>query len=306
MGKKFVADPAIAKANLTEALETLKAGMASLDNVQTFTRHLAALGRGNLARYSVNNQILILVARPGATEVGGFKYWIGKGRTPLKGRGVRILAPAIFTKTREVENDETGETETVDVLIRRFRCVTVWDIQDTDGPAVAGPATTTEFLPAEAGALPFSTGPEAEEIARDLDSRLCAALASAYHCPVTEDARPGVYGSFYPAANRIAINRSFDAVSNCATVAHEGAHCVVHHTPDLAGGGYDVEEQVAEGSAFALLMREGLRTDRFSFSYIKGYHGNAKSVAALLGRISKVVNALVVAMGDESQEEVAA
>lgn len=307
---KFVADPAVAKANLSEALNTLKEGIASLDTVAGFTRHLVGASRGNLHRYSVNNQILILASRPGATEVGGFQHWVKRGRKPLAGRGVRILAPATFKKTVEVQDDDGNVTEE-ERTMRRFKTVTVWDVRDTDGPALPEQPEVggLEFQPDTPGALPFSVGPEAESLAREVDAILCLALENIYNCPVSENnSDPRHYGCFYPAANAIHIHRAgHDAVTNASTVAHEGAHCVIHHTPDLKGGGYDVEEQIAEGAAFAYLCRHGLRTDRFSFGYIKQYGGNGKAVAALLGRIGKVTAALVAAVeGKQDEEGVAA
>lgn len=292
---KFRADPEVAKQNLAEALETLRRGVAALDSVEGFTRHLSRSSRGNLLRYSVNNQILILSQRPGATEVGGFRHWIGKGRKPLAGRGIRILAPATYHKTVTVEHED-GTAEDVDQLRLRFRTVTVWDIRDTDGPVVPVPA------PQVAGEeLPFSDGDEATTRALALDAALCTGLAETYGCRVEEGREGKAYGVFYPVDNRILVNREHDAVTNAATVAHEAAHAVVHHTQTNSGN-YAVEEQVAEGVSFAYLCRHGLRTDRFSFSYIKDYHGNAKSIAALLGRIGTVVAALVAITEGTSEE----
>jgi len=301
---KFVADPAVAKANLSEALQTLKDGIAALDTVQGFTNHLVRSSRGNLPRYSVNNQILILTARPGATEVGGFQHWIKKGRKPLAGRGVRILAPATFTRKVEVQ-DEDGNLTEEERTMRRFKTVTVWDIRDTDGPALPDAAPAT--IPAEIDGLRYSAGDEALILAQELDDELVVGLERTYHCPVDNVVLNGAYGRFFPNQNRIEVDRSrYDAVTNASTVAHEGAHCVMHHETTLAGGGYDVEEQIAEGAAFAYLCRHGLRTDRFSFGYIKMYGGNGKAVAALLGRIGKVTADLVAAVEGKQDGEVAA
>jgi hypothetical protein len=305
---KFVADPAVAKANLSEALQTLKDGIAALDSVAGFTAHLVRSSRGNLSRYSVNNQILILCKRPEATEVGGFQHWVKRGRKPLAGRGVRILAPATFTRKVEVQ-DEDGNLTEEERTMRRFKTVTVWDIADTDGPALPAPApaifTATE--PGTADPLPFSWGPEADDAAVTLDAELRLGLAQSYATLVKDETVPGAYGAFYPRENVIRITREgHDHVTNASTVAHEGSHAVMHHTPDLRGGGYDTEEQVAEGAAFAYLCRHGLRTDRFSFSYIRGYGGNGKAVAALLTRIGQVTQALVACVEGEQQGEVAA
>ena len=55
----------------------------------------SACGRVNgLARYSINNQLLIAVAMPDASYVCGFRAWLGLGYQVRKGeKAIRIMAP---------------------------------------------------------------------------------------------------------------------------------------------------------------------------------------------------------------------
>src|SRR3954449_4779089 len=57
-------------------------------------RWVRARARNGLARYSVSNLCLILLARPDASYVAGFKAWLDLGYCVRKGeRGLRIFAP---------------------------------------------------------------------------------------------------------------------------------------------------------------------------------------------------------------------
>src|SRR5205807_6176220 len=95
--------------------------------------------------YSFGNLCLIVSQRPEATRVAGYQAWRKLGRQVRKGeRGIRILAPC-RAKAREVESDE--ETRSAFRVIG-FRCVSVFDLSQTDGEPL--PAVESRSLEGDA------------------------------------------------------------------------------------------------------------------------------------------------------------
>jgi hypothetical protein len=71
---------------------------------------------------TVNNQLLIALARPDATFVAGFRSWLELGYQVGKGeKAIWILAPLKIKERDRVSGEETGETRTL------FRAVPVFD-----------------------------------------------------------------------------------------------------------------------------------------------------------------------------------
>ena len=78
--------------------------------------------RNGLARYSVNSQLLIALARPDATFVAGFRAWLELGCQVGKGeKAIWILAPLTIKERDRVSGEETGETRAL------FRAVSLFD-----------------------------------------------------------------------------------------------------------------------------------------------------------------------------------
>jgi hypothetical protein len=78
--------------------------------------------RSILARYSVNNQLLIALVRPDATFVAGFRAWLELGYQVDKGeKAIWILAPLKIKERDRASGEETGETRIL------FRAVPVFD-----------------------------------------------------------------------------------------------------------------------------------------------------------------------------------
>jgi len=58
--------------------------------------------------YSFNNQMLIAFQRPSATRIAGFHTWRKLGRHVVKGaKGIAILAPCVYRKKAESDNDDS-------------------------------------------------------------------------------------------------------------------------------------------------------------------------------------------------------
>ena len=90
------------------------------------------MAMGNLSRYSLNNQIYILMQNPDAKTVHGVKAWNNLGRTIKKGeKAIRIFAPIIKSEDKLDENGKpTGIRKDV---LHGYRRGYVFDISQTDG-----------------------------------------------------------------------------------------------------------------------------------------------------------------------------
>ena len=143
---------------IKEITDSIETGIRELFESDRFTSYLSTMSRFH--RYSVNNQILIHMQRPDATQVAGFNAWKDKfGRHVKKGeKGIQILAPTATMKkiqqtvldpdTKAPMLDEDGnvmtEEKTVRTVSNYFKPVTVFDVSQTEGkplPHLAMPLT---------------------------------------------------------------------------------------------------------------------------------------------------------------------
>src|SRR6266478_778078 len=128
----------------TDARERLAEAVEKLADSETFAAWLRA--RAAFHEYSFGNVCLIVSQRPDASRVAGYKAWQKLGRQVRKGEhGIRILAPC-RVKVAEWEGSE-GERGSAFRVVG-FRCVSVFDVQQTEGDAL--PAL--EYWPLEGDA----------------------------------------------------------------------------------------------------------------------------------------------------------
>src|SRR5215217_8657166 len=115
-----------------EAVELLDAGVERILDGEEFKRYLAFAARFH--RYSANNSLLILLQRPNATRVAGYRRWQELGRQVRRGEeGIRrIFAPNF----RTVEDEESGEKARI---LCSFKIVKVFDVSQTDPVSGAEP-----------------------------------------------------------------------------------------------------------------------------------------------------------------------
>src|ERR1017187_339871 len=131
-----------ARAKQTEIVDRLERGILELKSSTRWAEDLRAPARFH--RYSANNLMLILMQRPDATRVAGFRTWLDLGRHVRKGEnGIAILAPCVYGgQTRE--DQETGERLTTERRVVGFRVVHVFDVSQTDGDELPSPVTHLE------------------------------------------------------------------------------------------------------------------------------------------------------------------
>lgn len=111
------------KPTRSEKVAALKEELAEFE--EELDEEMRAEMYARVQGYSERNIMLIVMQRPDATEVRGFKAWLAVGRVVRKGEsGIQILAPA--GKQEKDENDPNSKERMF------FRIAHVFDITQTD------------------------------------------------------------------------------------------------------------------------------------------------------------------------------
>lgn len=236
----------------------LHEGVAALATSEDWQRWLAVAAK--FRRYSVHNTFLILLQKPDATRVAGYKTWQKLGRQVRKGeQGIAILAPV----TRTMVDEDTGEA------VRRvvaFRGATVFDVSQTDGE-------------------PLPEVPEvAEQIDGDEPDGLWDALArqaadAGFAVTLAGSDRVGhaeAKGVCRHDTHEIVVRSDLAAGMQCKTLVHELAHALLHG-PE-AGTGRARAEVEAESVAYIVCEAVGLSSHAYSFGYVTGWSGGDPDV----------------------------
>jgi len=131
------------------------------DTLKTFVEAMS-----KFHKYSYYNTMSIVISRPDATHVAGYKAWLSMNRFVKRGeKGIPILAP-IFKKL------DNGDGATESKLVA-FRVVYVFDISQTDGEPLPAPPEWTNHTMVDAihgKLLDFASSKDIEVITEDLDN----------------------------------------------------------------------------------------------------------------------------------------
>ena len=273
-----------------EAVELLDAGVERILDGEEFKRYLAFAARFH--RYSANNSLLILLQRPNATKIAGYKRWQELGRQVRRGEeGMRILAP-IF---RTVEDEESGEKARI---LCSFKVVKVFDVSQTD--LVPG----AEPLPEKPrpAALPGSSS-AARTLARSL-ARLCKAEGLELRESGEEiDAfYPGANGLYSPRRNLILLRETLADDQKAKSLTHELAHHLLHRAARASEAERPTLEAEAEGTAYAVLSYFGVDTSDYSFAYVAHWAEQKEVVKAVISNIQKAAREIIEAVEDGASE----
>ncbi len=191
------------------------------------TRYLTTLSR--FYTYSAHNCALIVMQRPDATRVAGYRAWQALGRQVTKGaKGIAILCPApIKAKT------DTGDEA---VIALRFRTGYVFDQEDTTG-------TNLPALPVHAVA-----GDRYDALLRQLiQIATRGGLSVAFKPRLVQDANGVSYGD-----GRIELKQGNPAGNLCKTLIHEWAHERVHRAEERRTFSTQQAECQAESIAYCV------------------------------------------------------
>ena len=266
------------KQGVEEAIERLEAGVSQIVDGEEFRRYLSVAAKFH--HYSPNNCLMILMQRPEATRVAGYRAWQSMGRQVRKGeKGIRILAPI----ARKIEDEKTGEeTQT----LCGFKTTAVFDISQTDGEEIPDAPR-----PEDLASLPE----EGAEIAAQFYDGLRAFCDAEGVAVEEEHSRPGHYGTYGRKERRITLNATLPTTEKATTLAHELAHHLLHGQ-DADRNTKQAREVEAEGVAFVTCAAFGLDTSRFTFAYVANYAGQTEALKAALERIQGAARRLIEAV----------
>lgn len=267
------------------AREALARAIDELTTTEGWQRWLDC--RARFHSYSLNNTLLILAQRPGATKVAGYRAWQAMDRQVRKGeKGIAILAPMVC----KVTDDEGTEGRRV----VGFRGVYVFDIAQTDGEAL--PDAPCHRL--EGGD---------EELAHQLNRRLVDVIAGESLDLEFEDlGAMGANGYYQRQSKRIVLDLDMAAAQQAKTMAHELAH---HFDPEAPEGvAYQLHrgeaETVAEAAAYIVCRSAGLDTSVYSVGYVATWaEGDAGAVYRLAQRIDAAANSILAGMAVDREME---
>ena len=241
------------RANIEDITKELEQGVQEVFEDENYIKYLDVMSR--FYHYSAYNCLLIMMQKPDATLVAGYKAWQSKfNRQVRKGENaIRILAPMPHKITKQVTLED-GTTEDKDIQWTTFRAIPVFDISQTDG----------EELPT------FGI----DELNGDVDgyAELIEKVKTSAPVQITFGETGDALGYFSIAGNEIVIKQGMSELQTLKTMIHETAHSILH----CKGGAQEkadrnTMEVQAESVAYTVCRALGLDVSDYSFGYVAGW-----------------------------------
>ena len=289
------------EAELKAITDKLEQGVSDVFSSDKYKQFLDTMAK--FPRYSVNNNILIMMQKPDAQMCQSFTGWKEMGRFVKKGeKGIKILAPAPYTIQREQTKlddrgnpmmDKDGEPimESVEIKVNAFKVVSTFDVSQTDGKEL--PSLGVEEL--TGGVDGYGTFLEA--------------LKAVCPVPMTfENVEGGAKGFYSQTEKCIAIQEGMSEAQTVKTAIHEMAHQKLHaienNGPKQTRGSKEVE---AESVAYTVCQHYGIDTSDYSFSYVAGWSEGKEmpELKASLDTIRRVASEMITAIDEKVEELVA-
>jgi DNA primase len=255
---------------LRDQLETSLQALVTGDDWQSW---LATASKFH--KYSFNNQLLILAQCPEATMVAGFNTWKSLNRHVVKGsKSIGILAP-LTKKVRDEAGNEKSE-------MYGFRCVSVFDVSQTDG----------DPLPVE---------PRATLLQGDAPEGLWNALEAiaSDNGYVVERGDCGTSNGYtMPSEKRIRVRDDVSNAQAAKTGAHEICHMLLHTDGDsLTITHRGIAEVEAESVAYIVANYYGIVSETYSLPYVASWsNGDMALVRATAQRVTKTAQSVIDAV----------
>lgn len=289
------------KQEMDQMAEKLEAGVKDVFRGENYKAYLDFCAK--MPRYSINNQILIMMQKPDATMCQSFTGWKEMGRFVKKGeKGIRVMAPAPYKVEREQDKldasgkpvmDADGEPvkETVEVKINAFKPVSTFDISQTEG----------EPIP-QLGV---------DELVGSVDgyATLMEAIKQASPVPITfEQIESGAKGYFHVEENRIAIQDGMSEAQTVKTALHEASHATLHSKEAMSADSdkksRSQKECEAESVAYVVCQHFGVDTAEYSFPYVAGWSSDKEvpELKASLDTIRRAAADLIVKIDEKIAE----
>ena len=290
------------KAEMEEITTKLEKGVKDIFTTDGYKDYLNFCAK--LPRYSVNNQILIMLQKPDATMCQSFTNWKEMNRFVRKGeKGIRILAPAPYKMQKEQDKtdasgkpvlDKDGEPvkETVEVTINAFKPVSTFDINQTEGDPVP-----------TVGVTELTGSVEGYEA-------LLQAIKEVVPVPISfEQIDSGAKGFYHLEENRIVIQEGMSEAQTVKTLLHEASHQALHSREAMLASGEqkskNQKETEAESVAYVVCQHYGIDTSDYSFAYVATWSADKevpelkasldtirRTASELIGKIDEKVQAI--------------
>ena len=260
------------KDKIKEITDKLEAGIKDLFNSEKYMEYLQTMSKFH--NYSFNNTLLIMFQKPDASAIAGYNAWKDKFHRQVKKgeKGIKIIAPAPYKKTIEVEKlDKAGQPvfdgdgkpvmTTKEIQVPTFKVTSVFDVSQTEGEPLPTIATQLE------GNI-------------ETYEKFFRTLKEISPVPITlEPIDSGANGFFNPVENRIVVKDSLSEMQTIKTTIHEIAHSILHALPEKGEDGVTVDDRPdsrtkevqAESVAYTVRQRFGIDTSDYSFGYIAGW-----------------------------------
>ena len=288
------------KAEMEEITTKLEKGVKDIFDGENYQAYLNFCAK--LPRYSVNNQILIMMQKPDATMCQSFTNWKEANRFVRKGeKGIRILAPAPYKMQKEQDKmdvsgkailDKDGEPvkETVEVTINAFKPVSTFDISQTDGEPVPTPGV--------------------DELTGSVEGyeTLLAAIKEVVPVPISfEQIDSGAKGFYHLEENRIVVQEGMSEAQTVKTLLHEASHQALHSKEAMDSAGEkkskNQKETEAESVAYVVCQHYGIDTSDYSFPYVATWSADKEvpELKASLDTIRRTASELIVKIDEKVQ-----
>ncbi len=273
----FSIETEVKERKIDEVLKRLKEGVVDIQESENFKQFLLTMSKFH--DYSIGNLILIMVQKPEATRVAGFKTWKDLGRWVKKGeKGIAILAPCFPPKGEKEKRDEEDEEEEIEVNPVYFKVVHVFDISQTEGKPLP------EFE------VPVLTGEANEDLFTYLLYLMKRQSVTVSFDP-QPDIDPRVKG--YYSHEGIWIRPEESRAQQLKTLLHEIAH---YYSENVFRIPRADAETIAESVAFVVGAHFGFDTGVRSFSYVAIWSEDRKILENNLGSIRKVSMKMIEAL----------
>ncbi|HWR18845.1 MAG TPA: ArdC family protein [Clostridia bacterium] len=259
---------------MQEITDRLEKGISELFQSDQYKQYLTTMSKFH--NYSLNNTILILLQKPDASLIAGFRGWQEQfSRNVMKGeKSIKILAPCPIKKQIEMEVidpdtqrpilDDKGSPvrKLMDITIPRFKIVSVFDVSQTEGKPL--PSLGTNELTGSVEHFPA----------------FFKAIQSISPYPIfTEQIDHATKGYCNYAERRIVIKEGMGEAQMLKTAIHELSHAVLHgiyhdastKLPPELRKDRNTREVEAESVAFTVCQYFGVDTSDYSFGYIAGW-----------------------------------
>ena len=288
------------KAEMEEITSKLEKGVKDIFDGTNYQQYLNFCAK--LPRYSVNNQILIMMQKPDATMCQSFTNWKEVNRHVRKGeKGIRILAPAPYKMQKEQEKvDASGKTvldkdgepvkETVEVTINAFKPVSTFDVSQTEGEPIPTPGV--------------------DELTGSVEGyeTLLAAIKEVVPVPISfEQINSGAKGFYHLEENRIVVQEGMSEAQTVKTLLHEASHQALHSKEAMDSAGEkkskNQKETEAESVAYVVCQHYGIDTSDYSFPYVATWSADKEvpELKASLDTIRRTASELIVKIDEKVQ-----